>query len=231
MWKILICSEDRDFMQDLGHRIRRLAGERLKEVRLFSNKEDLDFYTTGRPEESNIILIDISRDNEGIQLAQKILAVQPHSQIIFMASTDKYYLDVYSVDHVYFLKKPIEAVFLMKALNKAGSRLQDMKKSYLVISNKQGIYKIHVYTQEGELSYYGKFEDLMEKLDPRFARCHNSYIVNLTKVRELSDKKFVCENGKNVPISKTYYVDVREKFLSYLDGGEFCGGTPLGAHS
>ena len=150
------------------------------------------------------------------------------------------------MDHVYFLKKPIEAVFLMKALNKAGSRLQDMKKSYLVISNKQGIYKIplytilcfesekrkiHVYTQERELSYYGKFEDLMEKLDPRFARCHNSYIVNLTKVRELSDKKFVCENGKNVPISKTYYVDVRKKFLSYLDGGEFCGGTPLGAHS
>ena len=97
MWKILICSEDRDFMQDLGHRIRRLAGERLKEIRLFSNKEDLDFYTTGRQEESNIILIDISRDNGGIQLAQKILAVQPHSQIIFMASTDKYYLDVYSV--------------------------------------------------------------------------------------------------------------------------------------
>ena len=43
MWKILICSEDRDFMQDLGHRIRRLAGERLKEIRLFSNKEDLIF--------------------------------------------------------------------------------------------------------------------------------------------------------------------------------------------
>ena len=67
MWKILICSEDKDFMRDLGHRIRRLAGERLKEVRLFSNKEDLDFYTTGRPEESNIILIDISRDNEGTE--------------------------------------------------------------------------------------------------------------------------------------------------------------------
>ena len=33
MWKILICSEDRDFMRDLGHRIRRLAGERLKEIR------------------------------------------------------------------------------------------------------------------------------------------------------------------------------------------------------
>ncbi len=65
-------------------------------------------------------MIDISVDNGGIQLAQKVLAVQPHSQIIFMASTDKYYLDVYSVDHVYFLKKPIEPVFLMKALNKAG---------------------------------------------------------------------------------------------------------------
>lgn len=145
-----------------------------------------------------------------------------------------------------FLKKPIEPVFLMKALNKAGSRLQDLKKSYLVISNKQGIYKIplytilcfesekrkiHVYTQDREISYYGKFEDLKEKLDPRFVRCHNSYIVNLTKVCELSEKKFVCENGKSIPISKTYYIDVREKFLSYLDGGEFCGGTPLGAHA
>lgn len=134
----------------------------------------------------------------------------------------------------------------MKALNKAGSRLQDLKKSYLVISNKQGIYKIplytilcfesekrkiHVYTQDREISYYGKFEDLKEKLDPRFVRCHNSYIVNLTKVCELSEKKFVCENGKSIPISKTYYIDVREKFLSYLDGGEFCGGTPLGAHA
>ena len=246
MWKILICSEDEKFMQDLGHRIRRLAGERVKEIRLFSKKEDLDFYTTGRPEESDIILIDISVDNGGIQLAQKVLAVQPHSQIIFMASTDKYYLDVYSVDHVYFLKKPIEPVFLMKALNKAGSRLQDLKKSYLVISNKQGIYKIplytilcfesekrkiHVYTQDREISYYGKFEDLKEKLYPRFVRCDNSYIVNLTKVCELSEKKFVCENGKSIPISKTYYIDVREKFLSYLDGGEFCGGTPLGAHA
>ena len=236
MWKILICSEDEAFLQDLGQKIRRLAGERVKEIRLFSRKEDLDFYATGRPEESDIILIDISLDNGGIQLAQKVLEVQPQSQIIFMAESDKYYLDVYSVDHVYFLKKPVDSILLLNAIKKTGARLRDLKKSYLVINNKQGIYKIplysilcfesekrkiHVYTEDRELSYYGKFEDLMDKLDVRFARCHNSYIVNLAKVSELSDKKFVCENGRSIPISKTYYVDVREKFLSYLDGGQF----------
>ena len=165
-------------------------------------------------------------------MAQKILAVQPHSQMIFMASTDKYYLDVYSVDHVYFLKKPIEAVFLMKALNKAGSRLQDMKKKLSGHQQQTGASTRSLYIRScalkvrrersmsipriGSSLIMGKFEDLMEKLDPRFARCHNSYIVNLTKVRELSDKKFVCENGKNVPISKTYYVDVRGKSSSHI---------------
>lgn len=232
MWNILICSEEEEFLQELGHRIRRLAGERIKKIQLFSRKEELEVYATGRPEESDIILIDISLDNGGIQLAQKVLAIQPRSQIIFMASADKYYLDVYSVDHVYFLKKPVESVFLMKALRKAASRLQEAKKSYLVISNKQGIYKvplytilcfesekrkIHVYTQDRELSYYGKFDDLLEKLDSRFVRCHNSYIVNLTRVCELSEKKFICEDGRVVPVSKTYYADAREKFLSYLD--------------
>ena len=236
MWKILICSEDEVFLQDLGQRIRKLAGEKLKELKLFRRKDELDLYAAGRPEESDIILIDISLDNGGIELAQRILEVQPQSQIIFMAESDKYYLDVYSVDHVYFLKKPVDSVLLLKAIKKAGSRLRDLKKSYLVINNKQGIYKIplysilcfesekrkiHVYTEDREIAYYGKFEDLMDKLDARFARCHNSYIVNLTKVCELSDKKFVCENGKTIPISKTYYVDVRERFLAYLDGGEF----------
>ncbi len=240
MWKILICSEDEGFMQDLGQRIRKLAGDKIKELKLFSRKDELDLYAAGRPEESDIILIDISLDNGGIELAQRILKVQPQSQIIFMAESDEYYLDVYSVEHVYFLKKPIESALLLKAVKKAGSRLRDLKKSYLVINNKQGIYKIplysilyfesekrkiHVYTQDREITYYGKFDDLKEKLDVRFVRCHNSYIVNLTKVCELSEKKFVCENGMSIPVSKTYYADVREEFLSYLDDNEFCGET------
>lgn len=232
MWKVLIYSEEEAFLQELAQRIRKLAGDRVSEIKLFQKKEELDFYAAGRPEESGIVLIDISTDDGGIALAQRILEVQPQSQIIFMASSDKYYLDVYNVEHVYFLKKPIDSMYLMKAIRKAGARLRDIRKSYLVISNKQGIYKIplrtilyfesekrkiHIYTKEREISYYGKFEDLMQKLDSRFIRCHNSYIVNLTKACELSEKKFVCEEGRTVPVSKTYYSDVRKKFLSYLD--------------
>ena len=91
----------------------------------------------------------------------------------------------------------------MKALNKAGSRLQDMKKAiWSSATNRVSTRSLYIRScalkvrrersmcipRSGAL-YYGKFEDLMEKLDSRFTRCHNSYIVNLTKVRELSDKK------------------------------------------
>ena len=74
-----------------------------------------------------------------------------------------------------------------------------------------------MHTAKEEISYYGKFEELQYELDVRFMRCHNSYIVNITKVKGISNRKFIFDIDKAVPISKTYYAEVKEAFLNYLD--------------
>ncbi|MGN0704887.1 MAG: LytR/AlgR family response regulator transcription factor, partial [Lentihominibacter sp.] len=144
---------------------------------------------------------------------------------------DGYFLDVYDVDHVYLLRKPVDLVHLEKALNRAGQKLHDLKISTLSVSNKQGMHnvpfseilffenerrRVHIHTVGNRISFYGRFDDLLDRLDSRFIRCHNSYIVNMARVREMSNKKFFFDGSKVVPISKTYYTEVREAFMSYV---------------
>lgn len=243
MWKILICDDDDTFLQNFKKSIINVAGNKVKEIKMFNEKDQLEFYVADHPRENNIIIIDIRLgEDNGIQLARKVLQYQPNSQIIFISGYDGYFLDVYDVDHVYFLRKPIEPEHLERALIRAGEKLRDLEVSMLAITNKQGVHKIsfseilyfeserrriHLYTAEDKISFYGKLDDLMEKLDKRFMKCHNSYIVNITQVKELRDKKFYFNKSKGIPVSKTYYTDVREAFLEYV--GEqiiYGGGVP-----
>lgn len=233
MRKFLICDDDEYFLQNIKDKILKLFNDSLICIELFKNRKQLEFYIEDNAGEVNIVLLDIKlKDGSGIDLAKKVLHHQPNSQIIFMSGYDRYYLDVYDVEHVYFLQKPIDENFLRKAVLRAMEHIQDMSLNSFVVSNKDGAYrisyndilyfenelrKIHVHTIDKKISYYGRFEDLQDQLDSRFKRCHNSYIVNISKVKELKEKKFQFENGGIVPISRTYYSEIRKIFLEYLD--------------
>ena len=230
MKTILIYSVDPGFLEEMRSKIQELETDRLSEILLFSEKEKLEFYAAGSREAADVVIIDIDQEDDGIAIAECVLEYQKNSQIIFVSGSDEYYLDVYNVDHVYFLKKPVESRLLAQALEKAGKKLDRLHGKCLVVKNKQGIYKIelsdiiyfenekrkiHIHTVDRKISFYGKFEELLDSLSRDFYRCYNSYIVNMAKVCELSGKKFLCENGKSIPVSKTYYVKVRDALEQY----------------
>ena len=230
MKTILIYSVDPGFLEEMKSKIQELETDRLSEILLFSEKEKLEFYAAGSREAADVVIIDMDQEDDGIAIAECVLEYQKNSQIIFVSGSDEYYLDVYNVDHVYFLKKPVESRLLAQALEKAGKKLDRLHGKCLVVKNKQGIYKIelsdiiyfenekrkiHIHTVDRKISFYGKFEGLLDSLSRDFYRCHNSYIVNMAKVSELSGKKLLCENGKSIPVSKTYYVKVRDALEQY----------------
>lgn len=230
MKTILIYSVDPGFLEEMRSKIQELETDRLSEILLFSEKEKLEFYAAGSREAADVVILDMDQEDDGIAIAECVLEYQKNSQIIFVSGSDEYYLDVYNVDHVYFLKKPVESRLLAQALEKAGKKLDRLHGKCLVVKNKQGIYKIelsdiiyfenekrkiHIHTVDRKISFYGKFEGLLDSLSRDFYRCHNSYIVNMAKVCELSGKKFLCENGKSIPVSKTYYVKVRDALEQY----------------
>lgn len=233
MWKFLICDDDEGFLQETKQTVLKLFADVALGVELFRERQQLEFYVEDNPGEINVVLMDIKlKDGSGIELAKKVLYFQPCSQIIFVSGYDRYYLDVYDVEHVYFLPKPLDDALLKKAVARAVEHIKDIEYNCFVVSNKNGscripyndilyleneLRKVHVHTAGERVTYYGRFEDLPRLLDDRFRRCHNSYIVNMSKVRKLKDKKFYFENGKTVPISRTYYSEMRKAFLEHLD--------------
>lgn len=84
--------------------------------------------------------------------------------------------------------------------------------------------KVVVLTSAGkDYSFYGKFEDFMEDLDENFMRCHNSIIVNVSRVEKMEKGNLFLEYGNGyiiIPISRTYLKVIREVFKNRLAGYE-----------
>ncbi|MGN0703428.1 MAG: hypothetical protein ACI4LD_02585, partial [Lentihominibacter sp.] len=74
MWKILICDDDDVFTHALKKDIIKIAGNKIKEIEIFNEKDALEFYVADHPQESNIVVLDIKLGEEnGIRAAEKVL--------------------------------------------------------------------------------------------------------------------------------------------------------------
>ena len=51
-----------------------------------------------------------------------------------------------------------------------------------------------------------------------FLLCHNSFIVNMNKIKGIKDVEFIMDNGETVPISKRMLKEVKEQYINYLVG-------------
>ena len=219
MWKVLLCDSDLA-----------IAEEGVQGVKLFRGKADLEQYVSAHPDEANMVFLEVELEGGfGIEAGKKVLQMQPDSQLIFISAKDTYYQEVYEVDHVYLLKKPFEDECLKQAVRRAEKKLDQATRREFVIANKQGVQKvplerilyfekekrrIHVHTTEGVVTYYGKFEEMDPQVDRRFLRCHNSYVVNITRVQSMNAKKFLFEDGREIPISKSYYAEIKSAYMN-----------------
>ena len=143
MFKVLICDKNDSFSHDLKRDVLKILDDKQVQVLLFSDEEQLIFHIAGNTSEANIIIINIKLDqSNGIDVAKKVLMLQPNAQIVFISDSDRYCLDVYSVEHVYFLKKPINYKHLEKALSRSINHICALEKKSLIVSNKEGIHRI-----------------------------------------------------------------------------------------
>lgn len=254
--RIAICDDDPQASSLLYQDITKIAEEQLnlpqkKEPSLAPVLTRADIYTdpdellfAAETEHYDLAFVDIELgDKSGIKLSNRLLQLHPGIQIIFFSGYDDYYLDVYNVDHIYFLKKPVDSDRLRTALQTAQRRIQSLQDKFLMISNKQGVFRIPlqdilfleksrrlilIHTADGEVyKTYGKFSDFEDSLNALFFQCHTSYIVNFRYVSEMTDRKFFISSHAGfgnepltdqitIPISKTYYAQAREAFLQSL---------------
>lgn len=186
----------------------------------------------------------------GIDFAYELNQQFPFLQVIYITGyNERYSQDIFlkPVRLTGFLTKPIQKDYVMKLLLLAQEKQKEDESEKLVVEGKgrqtfllwEIVYiksRAHVteiHTSDGKMyECREKLSELEQRVNEKFVRCHQSYLVNMQHVECMDKEKslymgrllkrdiFVLHQQKHVPISKKRYVQTRKYFEEYLGNGE-----------
>lgn len=165
----------------------------------------------------DVYIIDVFLDDvNGIELIKTMKSIHENALFIIISGQPRDLFDVYDVDHLYFLEKPIDKEKFYKALSKIEDYENNKCLNFVFIRCnyripfKDIVYienagrKVIINTMNNSYQHYAKMDDLLAILPPNFVRLHKSYIVNVEYIREYSNTYVKLSNGKYISISKPY---------------------------
>ena len=172
----------------------------------------------------------------GIQVARELRWNQPDAQIIFATSEKSFALESFDVNPINYIVKPVERTKLFETLDLAVKRLDlDAEKSFTVkikagfctvnlsdvmyIDYRNHVVSYHLYSKEvistptlriGFAEYIS-----LNHPESEFVQCHESVCVNISAVDVLTKTDITVRNKELIPVSKSRYQTVAERYLAY----------------
>ena len=190
-------------------------------------------------ERFDLYLLDIMMPGmSGLDAAAEIRQKDDAAEIVFLTTSPGFAYESYGVRALDYLLKPVQKERLHPILDKLLFREQKPAEgltikcgttfvrvlfsqlSHVEVSGK------HIYFSMVDGTVHEMFGTLRE-VEPQllhrqeFVRCHRAYIVNLLQVAELSATGIRTFSGKMLPVSRSLYKEVQEKYMKVLfSGGE-----------
>lgn len=167
----------------------------------------------------------------GIEAAEEIRRLGDKLPIVFISSTAEFALDGYRVNALRYLQKPVQIDKLREALLEAYANIGKKRTEYLSFQVADKFYKVnyddiiylesmgrdtYVVTKTESITVHAKFSDMENKLpSDRFCRCHRSYIINMSEVKDIARYRFLTKGGVEIPISQLQYAEVKQAFIDF----------------
>lgn len=180
----------------------------------------------------DIFILEINLGNQnGIKIAQTINQINPDCLIIYISSHLDYVTEIYDSEHIYFILKSQIEKRLPFALKKAISYHKTNHDHRLIIHyhNKEYIIALssiiyiesldrylYIYTATDKIKCIGSLKEIIHRLNSFFARCHNSYIINLYYIKSMSRTCCTISPNHTIPISQTYEKALALIFQEYV---------------
>lgn len=172
--------------------------------------------------------VDLQSDINGIQLGERIRKIDPRGFIVFITTHAEMSLltftyKVEALDYIVkddhaFIKERIKEC-LININEKYATAATDVLKSFYVKSKEKTIHmaydkiiffetavtahKVLLHGHNISIEFYGHMNEIEEKLDERFMRCHRSYIINLDFISEVDKTNRIVNfvNGQSCFVS------------------------------
>lgn len=149
---------------------------------------------------------------------------------MFVSGTTQYDRQLFDVQPLHFIAKPIDASQVIKDLNLAMKKHDSaahkfvfhMGKDTLCLRYADILYfesfdrKVSVVTADKPYTYYDTLQKIEATLPAHFCRIHKSYIVNLRQIKEFRGSLVVMTNDAELSIGQTYRQAFKEHYQREL---------------
>ncbi len=180
----------------------------------------------------DLVFLDIELGkNNGIDVATIIRKELDDylCKIVFTTSKNGYEMQLFDVQPLNFIKKPIEYTRLKGCLDLTIKLLDkenvffNYKKGHEIIKIpiKDILYfesekkKIKIITQSGEDSFYASLESIKRNLPNTFISPHGSFFVNFNKIRSIKTNSLIMQNGAEIPVSQRNLKNIRAMLIDF----------------
>ena len=233
MDQIAVCEDDVSVRESLC----RMCGEILEDadvthgVTPFDSAEALESALAAGAR-FDLLCLDILMDGKtGMEFARQLREKDEKTSILFITNSEEFLRAGYEVRPIQYLFKPVRREQLARALetdlrlnHRADTVSVRTGTGITVLPLDELLYvesRDHVTVaklEHGEESFRIRLSD-MEELLPRdrFCRCHNSFLVNFSHIREVSGRTVYLLEGGEVSIGRRYMVQFQNRFVRYLN--------------
>ena len=238
MYKIGICDDDKILCSVLEEQIYGLS----KEIEI---KVDVEVWYSGESIQNDLekgieldllfLDIELARKN-GIAVGNFIRNEMENMQthIVYISSKESYAMQLFKVQPLDFLIKPISAGNIREVLIRSIKQKSNLD-AFFEYQKGNSVFRVPVRNiayfmsmdkkiiivkkdKKGEYSleeFYGKLKKIAEALPADFLMIHQSYIINQAYVSEYSYEMVKMADGENLNISKPYRKETRSKIIKH----------------
>ncbi len=199
---------------------------------------DLSSFPDGRAlldavDRFDVIFLDIQMEQpDGMETARLLRQRGDRSLLVFVTVLKECVFDAFQVEAYDFLLKPLDNVRFHQTMDRVLRSLEQRTAGGIVIQRGTGcevvrlsdiVYcevlgrKIYLHKSDGVVTdYYDKLEDLEQRVDGRFFKCHRSYLVNLDYVRGCQDGQVLLSQGECIPASRLRGRELTQALLRHM---------------
>ncbi len=194
----------------------------------------LDLIESSEKEKFDLYLLDVVMPGiNGISVAKELRATDGTARIVFLTSSPEFAYESYSVKATDYILKPVNQERLIPFLDELYFAEQSscpsmiLKKGATIVRVPVSLIEYveingkHLYFYLADGSFHEIFGSMNEYRDllisfESFMQVHRSYIVNMLRISELSPSGAVTNSGRTVPVSRSFYPQLRKNYIELI---------------
>lgn len=235
MIKVVVCDDFPEIIAQVNEYLTEYQQLRNQEldIKSFFNAEDLWEYL--KVSHCDLIILDIElMEMNGVELGHLIRTeLNDHTmKIVYISGKNCYDRELFDVQPLNFLPKPIDKEKLFKMIDLTTMLLSDTER-FFVFENKQGTFRmkfsdilyfecfdhdIKIATVSGNYEFKSSLSNVAKQLsESKFLQVHRSYIINYNNTSHIKYEEITMSNGDTIPVSRDRRKEVR-KIISEWEG-------------